>query len=61
MTAKELIETLKALPEDAEVLFVSELDGHGIVSEISADVAEANEAGTVSYLYATDYEQIVLR
>lgn len=56
MTAKELIETLKALPEDAEVLFVSELDGHGIVSEISADVAEANEAGTAFYLYATDYE-----
>lgn len=56
MTAKELIETLKALPEDAEVLFVSKLDGHGIVSEISADVAEANEAGTVFYLYATDYE-----
>lgn len=58
MTAKELIETLKALPEDAEVLFVSESDGHGIVSEISADVAKANESGTVFYLYAADYEQI---
>lgn len=56
MTAKELIEILKALPEDAEVLFVSELDGHGIVSEFSADVAMADETGTVFYLYSTDYE-----
>lgn len=56
MTAKELIETLKALPEEAEILFVSESDGHVIVSEISADVAKANESGTVFYLYAADYE-----
>lgn len=56
MTAKKLIEILKTLPDDAEVLFVSESDGHGIVSEISADVAEANETGTMFYLYATDYE-----
>lgn len=58
MTIKELKKLIKDLPDDAEILFVSETpDNCGNVDDIAAMIAPANDSETAFYLYSEEFKE----